>query len=387
MSTRQIFIALCLHLAIFSPRGAVRAQPATEPATGTPSSPASDTGGAEAPAAEVVAAPPAAQSPASASVLSEWRVRSGNKDTRGVVVGDEHLLVTTAHAVGGRGSIQLRSADGRRVPATVVHADERTGLVVLHADESLGSPAQLGSAAVGDVVFVGQGSAVVVYAENGRLTLSAGCEPGAPARDRSGALVAVCTSATAAVAASGLPSVVHPQQPSVPSRWRMRLLGGLSYRLQRDFEGAFGGEIGVGVIGYDRVAFVARALFYERSRAEAGGLTVGAVGDLVAEVQLHHAFRVGPVPVRLAVGGGVLMRRRATRVTQDFLEIEPGCDPTMERCAVSNTQEVTRTREFVAHPYVRLELMVSSVTFSYAAAIDTRNIASTMHMLTVGTGF
>jgi hypothetical protein len=233
----------------------------------------------------------------------------------------------------------------------------------------------------------GATSALIVYGANGRFTLSAGCEPGAAARNASGAVVAVCTSATSAVSAAGLQELVHSPQPTVPSRWRVRLLGGASYRIQQGFEGSLGGELGIGVIGFDRIAFVARALFFERSRANAGGLTVGARGDLVGEVQLHHAFRVGPVPVRLVVGGGVLVRSRLTRVIQDFVEIEPGCDPTMGRCEVTNTQEVTRTRQAVAHPYLRLELMVSRINFAYAAAIDTDDVAATMHMLTIGTGW
>ena len=68
----------------------------------------------------------------------------------GFAVDAEHV-VTNAHVVAGAREVELRTHDGRRVPATVVVFDKDRDLALLHAPDHALGPLELAQADVGDV--------------------------------------------------------------------------------------------------------------------------------------------------------------------------------------------------------------------------------------------
>jgi S1-C subfamily serine protease len=68
----------------------------------------------------------------------------------GFAIDAEHI-VTNAHVVAGAREVDLRTHDGRRVPATVVVFDKDRDLALLHAPDHSLLPLELAQVAVGDV--------------------------------------------------------------------------------------------------------------------------------------------------------------------------------------------------------------------------------------------
>ena len=86
------------------------------------------------------------------------QVQSSSGQGSGVVVAPSGLVVTNNHVVRGDTTVTLITSDDRRVPATVVTADERQDLAILRPEGTVGRGAELagepdGGLRQGDRVF------------------------------------------------------------------------------------------------------------------------------------------------------------------------------------------------------------------------------------------
>jgi hypothetical protein len=88
--------------------------------------------------------------------------------------------------------------------------------------------------------------------------------------------------------------------------------------------------------------------------------------------------------VRLALGLGALYRAERTRLTENFAELEPGCDPTSERCGITYSRERDTTTDHRVLPHARVELNLGGLMFAYTTALDLDELADTTHTLTIG---
>jgi S1-C subfamily serine protease len=61
----------------------------------------------------------------------------------GVILEPSGLIVTNNHVIRGAGTVSVETSDGRRIPATVVTADERQDLAILRPDGAVGQGAEL----------------------------------------------------------------------------------------------------------------------------------------------------------------------------------------------------------------------------------------------------
>jgi putative serine protease PepD len=86
------------------------------------------------------------------------QVQSSSGQGSGVIVEPSGLVVTNNHVVRGDGTVTLVTSDDRRVPATVIVADERQDLAILRPQGAIGRGAELagetdGGLRQGDRVF------------------------------------------------------------------------------------------------------------------------------------------------------------------------------------------------------------------------------------------
>ncbi len=343
-----------------------------------------------APMAQEPAAPstrdasPVPPPPVAVAAPTTLRVRSGSREARGFVYGDAHHVVTTADVVADRGRVRVMTDEGPGPRLEVVAIDE--GLALLRADVALGTPAQLGVVAVGERVRQGNGVGLVLVASEDRLRTSEICAPGAPLLNAVGEVVAVCTSRTEA----RLPTALDPLWESphgAPSAWRARVALGFDYRVRQDFDPVLGGELGFGVLGFDRVGFMVRTAFFQTAESDDASLKLRSAFEIGAEVQLQHAFRLGTIPLRFGLGLGATYRPVRERRVQERLELEPGCDPTMGPCGATYSR--SRTDSDTDHrvlPTARFGVALGGIAFAYTAAIDADAPERTTHTFTIGTG-
>ena len=119
-----------------------------------------------------------------------------------------------------------------------------------------------------------------------------------------------------------------------------------------------------------------------------GNITIDSPIEITGEVQLHHAFRLAGVPVRLVLGAGALFRVARTDTTDEFAEfVDPACDPSMGRCQVAYSTEVTENVEYRVLPNLRAEIGLGGLALSYTATLDVDNIEDTTHSLGIGFTF
>ncbi len=71
------------------------------------------------------------------------QVQSSSGQGSGVIVEPSGLVVTNNHVVRGDSTVTLVTSDDRRVPATVVAADERQDLAILRPEGAVGRGAEL----------------------------------------------------------------------------------------------------------------------------------------------------------------------------------------------------------------------------------------------------
>lgn len=120
--------------------------------------------------APVVETPAAVSTPSSSSAdgsiagvvaqaaPSVVQVQSSSGQGSGVIVAPSGLVVTNNHVIQGDSTVTLVTADDRRVPATVIAADERQDLAILRPEGAVGRGAELADEAdaglrQGDRVF------------------------------------------------------------------------------------------------------------------------------------------------------------------------------------------------------------------------------------------
>jgi hypothetical protein len=364
-----------------------------------PNDPASHTTSSETPAAPSTPAPaveavqatqaPAVQDvpPPPAPIVAPTivRVRAGDEEARGVVVVDARHVLTSASVVRDRARLRLVDESGSR-PLEVVSVDDERGLALLRAETDVGVPATVGTVSVGERVHQDGATALVLLVREGALRTSEICATGAPLLNDRGEVVAICTSRTDATLADALTSLVEAPT-GAPSPWRARVAIGFDYRIRRDFESTLGGELGFGVLGYDRFGLMIRSAFFQNARSDDESVRLRSAFELTAEVQLQHAFRFGPLPLRLGLGLGATYRPVRERRVEERLTLEPDCDPTLEPCRA--TFSIDRTDSDTDHrvlPSIRFGLAVGGIAFAYTAAIDTETPERTTHTLTIGTG-
>lgn len=352
----------------------------TETPAPTPSEPATPAVEAvPAPAVQTVPPPPA---PAAPTIV---RVRAGDEEARGVVVVDARHVLTSASVVRDRARLRLVDESGSR-PLEVVSVDDERGLALLRAESDVGVPATVGTVSVGERVHRDDATALVLLVREGALRTSEICATGAPLLNDRGEVVAICTSRTDATLVDALTALVEAPT-GAPSPWRARVAIGFDYRIRRDFESTLGGELGFGVLGYDRFGLMIRSAFFQNARSDDESIRLRSAFELTAEVQVQHAFRVGPLPLRLGLGLGATYRPVRERRVEERLTLEPDCDPTLEPCRA--TFSIDRTDSDTDHrvlPSVRFGLAVGGIAFAYTAAIDTEAPEATTHTLTIGTG-
>lgn len=332
------------------------------------------------PAVQDVPPPPA---PVAAPTIV--RVRAGDEEARGVVVVDARHVLTSASVVRDRARLRLVDESGSR-PLEVVSVDDERGLALLRAETDVGVPATVGTVSVGERVHQDGATALVLLVREGALRTSEICATGAPLLNDRGEVVAICTSRTDATLADALTSLVEAPT-GAPSPWRARVAIGFDYRIRRDFESTLGGELGFGVLGYDRFGLMIRSAFFQNARSDDESVRLRSAFELTAEVQLQHAFRFGPLPLRLGLGLGATYRPVRERRVEERLTLEPDCDPTLEPCRA--TFSIDRTDSDTDHrvlPSIRFGLAVGGIAFAYTAAIDTETPERTTHTLTIGTG-
>ncbi len=353
----------------------------TETPAPTPSEPATPAVEAvPAPAVQTVPPPPA---PVAAPTIV--RVRAGDEEARGVVVVDARHVLTSASVVRDRARLRLVDESGSR-PLEVVSVDDERGLALLRAESDVGVPATVGTVGVGERVHQGDATALVLLVREGALRTSEVCAVGAPLLNDRGEVVAVCTSRTDATLVDALTTLTEAPT-GAPSPWRARVAIGFDYRIRRDFESTLGGELGFGVLGYDRFGLMIRSAFFQNARSDDESIRLRSAFELTAEVQIQHAFRVGPLPLRLGLGLGATYRPVRERRVEERLTLEPDCDPTLEPCRA--TFSIDRTDSDTDHrvlPSVRFGFAVGGIAFAYTAAIDTEAPEATTHTLTIGTG-
>lgn len=353
----------------------------TETPAPTPSEPATPAVEAvPAPAVQTVPPPPA---PVAAPTIV--RVRAGDEEARGVVVVDARHVLTSASVVRDRARLRLVDESGSR-PLEVVSVDDERGLALLRAESDVGVPATVGTVGVGERVHRDDATALVLLVREGALRTSEICATGAPLLNDRGEVVAICTSRTDATLVDALTTLAEAPT-GAPSPWRARVAIGFDYRVRRDFESTLGGELGFGVLGYDRFGLMIRSAFFQNARSDDESIRLRSAFELTAEVQIQHAFRVGPLPLRLGLGLGATYRPVRERRVEERLTLEPDCDPTLEPCRA--TFSIDRTDSDTDHrvlPSVRFGLAVGGIAFAYTAAIDTEAPEATTHTLTIGTG-
>lgn len=313
------------------------------------------------------------------------RVRAGDEEARGVVVVDARHVLTSASVVRDRARVRLVDESGSR-PLEVVSVDDERGLALLRAESDVGVPATVGTVSVGERVHRDDATALVLLVREGALRTSEICATGAPLLNDRGELVAICTSRTDATLVDAL-TTLSEAPTGAPSPWRARVAIGFDYRVRRDFESTLGGELGFGVLGYDRFGLMIRSAFFQNARSDDESIRLRSAFELTAEVQIQHAFRVGPLPLRLGLGLGATYRPVRERRVEERLTLEPDCDPTLEPCRA--TFSIDRTDSDTDHrvlPSVRFGLAVGGIAFAYTAAIDTEAPEATTHTLTIGTG-
>ena len=329
--------------------------------------------------------PPPPATPPPVSPPTVVRVRAGNQESRGFVHVDGRHVVTSAAVVRDRARPRLVDDGGSR-RLEVVSVDDERGLALLRAETDVGTPGTLGTIEVGDRVRQGDTTALVLVVREGTLSTSEICTAGAPLLNDRGQIVAICTSRTDATLTDALTSLTDAPT-GAPSPWRARVAIGLDYRVRKGFDSTLGGELGFGVLGYDRLGFMLRSAFFQTARSDDESIRLRSAFELTAEVQIQHAFRLGPLPLRFGLGVGATYRPVRERRVQELLELEPGCDPTTTPCRA--TYSVSRTESDTDHrilPSVRFGIAVGGIAFAYTAAIDTEAPEATTHTLTIGTG-
>jgi S1-C subfamily serine protease len=127
---------------------ALEDDPASPPVAEQPTDPATTRTALEVPQSDDLATAVARVAPTVVQVQTD----AGSQGS-GVIVEPSGLIVTNNHVIRGADRVTLLTQDERRVPATVVTADERQDLAILEPDGPVGRGAEL--AAEGDTLDQG----------------------------------------------------------------------------------------------------------------------------------------------------------------------------------------------------------------------------------------
>ncbi|MBX3246605.1 MAG: hypothetical protein KF901_05425 [Myxococcales bacterium] len=332
--------------------------------------------------------------------IGRWLVRSGGYEAAAFVLADPRVLVTAASAIRNGSPLRARNPEtGVEVSAELIALDLEAGLALVRADAELEAPRPTGpTPRLGDRV-VHQGTAptssgrgggerwsLVLAARGPYLALAPICQTATPVFDVEGRVVAICTGNDRALAASALVERASPDaEPIARSAWRGRFGFDLRYRVQPDYEGVLNGELGFGLVGWDRLGFALRAGVAGGAEERGNtGVRLRARLEITGEVQLHHAFRAFNIPMRFVLGAGAVFRAQERRVTETFAQLEPGCDATMESCAIDIVEQTTTTHRYRVLPSARVELNLGGLALSYTVALDYDEWRASTHSLGVG---
>lgn len=341
-------------------------------------------------------APAAVEAPA--HLGGGWMARSGAHRAAALVFGDSHHALTTTRVIRDRGRIHLVNEDGESVQATYVAHNRWTGLVLLRTDADLGTPAQAGEHLVaGDTVqfrahhrrgqhhAAGDVQTVILSLRTNRLTLGAECTEGEGIYSgRDGSLAGICTGDEQAASVHAAQELFgRHDTPESRSAWRLRLSFDLRYRIQSGFKSVVAGELGIGVLGFNRLGFALRGgIAADADQDDDGPLMLDSPIEVTGEVQLHQAFRFGG-PARLVLALGATFRYQRT-VTTTTLADFGGCDVGAGPCPVVFTREQTTDSQYRVLPMGRIELDMGAMALSYVVHLDIDDVANTTHSVGIG---
>ncbi len=336
------------------------------------------------------------QPPAPYTPRDPWRIRAGSREGIAFAFGDSRYLITHISTVHTGAALSIRRA-GRagEGEGTLMRKSYRLGAALVRSSHDVGQPLPIaeGSPVGARLTVVTRGEeppTVLAVAEDGDFfRVGEGCRPGAALVDAGGNLVGMCTQGDRAVRATALREFfAEAQIGEEATRWRWRASVDLRYRFLNGYDQSLGVEVALGAVGYDRIGFLARAAYYRGVDADNAGdadrLERGWPLELGAEVQLHQAFRMGPIPTRLVIAGGGALQLHWERQTITYQDLEPGCTPGNGPCRVREILERPTERGVNFRPYARAEINLGAVAFSYTATFDLDEIGDTLHTLGLG---
>lgn len=384
-----------------TPAGTAEApSPDASPAVVTTAAPIAPRTPPPPPPAEPPAAP-VADRPVAEHVMHQgggWTARSGAHRAAALVFGDSHHALTTTEVIRDRGSIHLVNEDGESVHAMYVAHNRWTGLVLLRTDADLGAPAQAGERLVaGDSVRFrarhhrgqhhppGDVETVVLSLRTNRLTLGAECTEGEGIYStRDGSLAGICTGDEQAASVHAAQELFgRHDTPEARSAWRLRLSFDLRYRIQEGFESVVAGELGIGVLGYNRLGFAIRGgIAADADQDDDGPLTLERPIEVTGEVQFHQAFRFGGAS-RLVLALGATFRYQRTVTTTTLADFD-GCDVSAGPCPVVFTREQSTDTQYRVLPMGRVEFDLGAMALSYVVHLDIDDVSNTTHSVGIG---
>ncbi|MFT5357306.1 MAG: hypothetical protein ACI9KE_004540 [Polyangiales bacterium] len=327
-----------------------------------------------------------------------WTAHSGAHRAAALVFGDSHHALTTTRVIRDRGSIHLVNEDGESVLATYVAHNRWTGLVLLRTEADLGAHAEAGEHLVaGDTVRFrarhrrhehhprGDVQTVVLSLRTNRLTLGAQCTEGEGIySQRDGSLAGICTGDEQAASVHAAQELFgRHDTPEARSAWRLRLSFDLRYRIQSGFNSVVAGELGIGVLGFNRLGFALRGgIAADAEQDDDGPLTLDSPIEVTGEVQLHQAFRFGGAS-RLVLALGATFRYQRTVTTTTTADFD-GCDISAGPCPVVFAREQTTDTEYRVLPMGRVEFDMGNVALSYVIHLDIDEVKNSTHSFGIG---
>lgn len=330
-------------------------------------------------------------------ITGEWSVESGVNLVRAAVVGDGTQVITVARVMQHGGRLTIHGGSGeepRDFDAEVVARDRETGLVLLGASGQIGPPPEVAPAPLaGDVVRVRQAgelrTAVVRATWRDILEVNGICEEGAPVWDAEAKLVGVCVSEDRFVAVEPVLARMDEADPEEKQNRQTRINASFGFeaslRLSENFDPRFMARLRFGVLAFDRVALVARLGTGSRGRSDNARNSFRTLFEATIEAQLHHAFRLGPAPIRLVAGIGLTGRFERHYTHRTYLaSADPGCDLSAGECEVTTRSETSSDDDWRYFPELRAEIHVGRMMYAYDAQIDVDNLSATVHTISLG---
>lgn len=357
---------------------------------------------------------------------SVFRIESTESVGAGFLFHSNRHVATAYHMVNNGGPVRVVHVDGRSTDAAVVAVDRQNDLAILELDQDFGEtpvfePAR-GQPRVGEpVVAIGNPFAlegdrerdenhglfnwsltqgVVSALSETRIQSDVSLNPGnsgGPLLDPGGHVLGVVVESYGEgvgilVRVSELAELVEEIGADEPYRGRFRFEFGIYPMLDIDRSGVWlGGGLSLGIVGFDRFAFLVRTSLGSLLSDQMQGDVLGRDtmrSSVEFELQYRWAIRLKPgLPMRITLGAGAALnweRESVRRVQAGFAE---GCDPLTEVCPIETSIVDEEASSFRAMPMVRLGIRLAFTEITYAFQLDTQDPAASIHRITFGIAF